>query len=137
METEANENPRYSPMAVPARSSFVFRPMKRAVADQKEECADNDAGANLRPGGRKMFCQAPDEENRAGRQVAEAGGVEWGNRLHGITNRQVCGAPDEADGKKGKDDEGAIQSRGPRGYDAWDFLNDYGGFHGHRFTNRR
>ena len=84
-----------------------------------------------------MFCQAPDEQNRAGDQVAEAGGVEWGNRFHGITNRQVCGAPDEVDGKKGKDDEGAIQSRPRRGYDARDFLNDYGGFHGHRFTNRR
>src|SRR2546423_1484891 len=38
-----------------ARRNSLLRPMKRAVADQKEECADDDTGAYLRPCGPKTF----------------------------------------------------------------------------------
>src|SRR6266481_3043974 len=87
---------------------FLLRPMKRAVADKKKEHADDDAGANLRPGRPKTFCQAPREENRAGGQVAKPRSVERRNGFHGIANREVRGAPDEVDGKKGKNNRDAM-----------------------------
>ena len=111
--------------------------MKRAVADEKEKYADDDAGANLRPGRPQSFSQAPDEENRARYQVAKARGVERGNRFHGVTNREVRGTPDEVDGEKGKDDGSALQARARRGHNRWDFFNDCRGFHGHPFTNEQ
>src|SRR5216683_7269924 len=102
-----------------ARRYFLLRPVERAMADKKEKYADDDAGADLRPGGSKTFCQAPDEKNRASNQVAEACGVERRNRFHGITNREVRGTPNEVDGKKGNDDGGTIQSGARRGHDSW------------------
>src|SRR6266704_4730445 len=90
--------------------------MKRAVADEKKECADDNAGANLRPGRPKTFCQAPREENRSRCQVAQPRGVEWRNRFHGIANREVRGAPDEVNGKKGENNRDAMSTgHGPRG----------------------
>src|SRR6267378_5650688 len=120
-----------------ARRYFLLRPVKRAVADEKEKYADDDAGANLRPGRPQSFSQAPDEENRARYQVAKARGVERGNRFHGVTNREVRGTPDEVDGEKGKDDGSALQARARGGYNRWDFFNDCRGFHGHPFTNEQ
>src|SRR5216684_214122 len=90
-----------------ARRDFLLRPVKRAVANEKKEKADDDAGANLRPGGSQTFCQAPREENCPGDQVAEACGVQRWNRFHGVTNRKVRGTPDKVDGKKGKGNGGA------------------------------
>jgi len=90
--------------------------VKRAVADQKEEDADDDAGANLRPGGAKTFCQAPDEENRAGDQVAKARRVERRDRFHGIPNGKVRGTPDEVDGKERENNRDAMSTgNGRRG----------------------
>jgi len=111
--------------------------VKRAVADEKEKYADDDAGANLRPSGSQSLSQAPDEENRARYQVAEARGVERRNRFHGVTNREVRGTPYEVDGEKGQNDGGAMQSRTRRVHDRWNFLNDCRGFHGHQFTKER
>jgi len=44
--------------------------MQRAVANQKKEKTDDDAGADLSPGWTKTLCQAPDKKNRASKQVA-------------------------------------------------------------------
>src|SRR5207245_4444518 len=91
-----------------ARRYFLLSPMKRTVADKKEKYADDDAGANLRPGGSQPLGKAPGEENRARYQVAEARGVERRNRFHSVTNRKVGGTPDEVDGEKRKNDGGAM-----------------------------
>src|SRR5229473_8691393 len=85
-----------------AGGHFLLRPVERAVADKKEECADDDAGANLRPSRSKTLCQAPGEQNRARYQVPEAGGVKRRNCFHGVTNREVCRSPDDVNGKKRK-----------------------------------
>jgi len=57
--------------------------VKRAVANQEEEGANDDAGANLRPSGAETLGPAPDEEDQAGDQVADACGVERRNGFHG------------------------------------------------------
>src|SRR5260370_41554083 len=85
-----------------ARRDFLLRPVKRAVANEKKEKADDDAGANLRPGGSKTLCKAPHQENRAGDQMAEARSIKRRNRFHGVTNGEVRGTPDEVDGKERK-----------------------------------
>src|SRR5260370_35414713 len=84
------------------------------MADKKEKYADDDAGANLRPGGAKTSCQAPDEENRAGNQVSGAGGVKRRNRFHGVTNRKVGGSPDDVNGKKRNNNRDAMSTGNER-----------------------
>src|SRR6266446_5722181 len=120
-----------------ARRDFLLRPVKRAMADQKEEKTDDDTGANLRPGGSKTLCQAPHQENRAGDQMAEARSIKRRNRFHGVTNGEVRGTPDEVDGKERKDDGGTVQSRARGGDGAGELFDDGSGFYGHRFTRER
>src|SRR5438552_2762782 len=99
-----------------ARRHFLLRPMQGSVANQKEEETDDEAGAELGPGRPQAFREAPSKKNRAGGQVAQACGVERRNRFNGVTNREVCGTPDEVNGEKGKNDGGAIEPRAGRSY---------------------
>src|SRR5439155_10152604 len=116
---------------------FLLRPVQGSVANQKEEETDDEAGANLGPRWAKTFCQAPSKKNRAGGQVAEARGVERRNRFNGVTNREVCGTPDEVNGEKGKNDAGAIEPRARRSYWRRKTCDDGCGVRGHCFTYER
>src|SRR5260370_36662355 len=89
--------------------------MECAVADEKEESADDDAGANLRPGGAQALGQAPEKENRACSKMSDAGRIERRNCLDGVTNSKVGGAADQGDGQERKHHGGAIQPRPGRG----------------------
>src|SRR6266403_3046890 len=116
---------------------FLLRPVQGAVANQKEEKTDDEAGPDLGPGRPQAFREAPNKKNRAGDQVAQARGVERRDCLNGVTNREVRGTPDKVNGEKGKNDRGAIQ-RGARGGNRpREVCNDGCGVRGHGFTEER
>src|SRR5215472_1330637 len=85
--------------------------MQRTVADEKEEDPDDEAGAELRPGGALAFGQAPEKKNRARGEVANSGGVERRNGSNGIANGQIRGAPNQVNGKKAEDHGEAVRFR--------------------------
>jgi len=74
--------------------------VQRAVADEKEESADDDAGVNLRPGGAQALGKAPEEENCPRSEMTDASRIERGNRLDSVTNGQIGGTPDQVNGKE-------------------------------------
>ena len=84
--------------------------MQGAVATEKEESADDEAGADLRPGGPQALGKAPRQKNQAGDEVPDSGGVERGDGLHGVADGEIRGAPDQVDREKGKEHHGAIQA---------------------------
>src|SRR5713101_1274630 len=98
---------------------LLLSPVQGAVSAKKKEGANDDAGADLRPGGPQALGQAPQEENNARSQVPEAGGVKRGNRFDSIANAEVRRAPDEIDGQKTKYDRSAIQLRPGAGGGFW------------------
>jgi len=94
----------------PAGGYLLLGPMQRAVADEKEEDPDDEAGADLRPGGAQTFGQAP-EKNRTRGEVANSRRVERRNGFNGIANGQIRGAPNHVNGKKAKDDGEPVRLR--------------------------
>src|SRR5260370_39452891 len=100
----------------PDRKGPSAQPSARCRVRQEKRRRNDDAGADLRPGGPQALGQAPQEENNARSQVPEAGGGKRGNRFDSIANAEVRRAPDEIDGQKTKYDRSAIQLRpGARG----------------------
>src|SRR6266568_3572213 len=97
---------------------FLFGPMQRTVANEKEEESNDDAGANLRPRGTQPLGLAPGEKNGACKEMPEARRVERRNAFHCITNGQIGGSPDEINGEKAKDHGNAVlppqRTRGDR-----------------------
>src|SRR5204863_4023703 len=120
-----------------ARRHFLLRPVQRAVANQKKEKTDDEAGADLGPARPQAFCEAPGKKDRASRQMPQACSVERRNRFNGVTNREVCGTPDEVNGEKGKNDAGAIEPRARRSYWRRKTCDDGCGVRGHCFTYER
>src|SRR5216684_787875 len=57
-----------------ARRHLLLRPVQGAVATEKEESADDEAGADLRPGGPQALGKAPRQKNQAGDEVPDSGG---------------------------------------------------------------
>jgi len=90
---------------------LLLGPMQRAVADEKEEDPDDEAGADLRPGGAQTFGQAPEKKNRTRGEVANSRRVERRNGFNGIANGQIRGAPNHVNGKKAKDDGEPVRLR--------------------------
>src|SRR5262245_34157903 len=84
--------------------------MQRPVANEKEENADDDAGADLRPSGTQALSQTPCEKNGTGNEMPEAGGVKRRNAFNRICNCQVSGSPDDVNSKKARDDRNAMAS---------------------------
>src|SRR5215472_223503 len=94
-----------------AGGNLLFRPMQRAVPDEKEEDPDDEAGADLRPGGAQTFGQAPEKKDRTRGEVPNSGRVERRNGFNGIANGQIRGSPNQVNGKKAKDDGEAVWLR--------------------------
>src|SRR5260370_22544455 len=69
--------------------------------------------------------------------MAEARGVERGDRFDGIANGEVCGTPDKVNGEKSKNDGSAIQPRARSGNRLGEVCNNRPGFRGHAFTHER
>src|SRR5215470_7040610 len=74
--------------------------MQSSVAHQKEQQPDDDAGADLRPGGLLPFRQSPNEKRSARDQMAQARGVERRNRPDGVPDGEIRRTPDDVDGQK-------------------------------------
>src|SRR5215469_5393525 len=93
-----------------ARRDLLFGPMQRPVADEKEENADDDASADLRPSGTQAFGQAPNKKDGTSGEMPEAGGVKRRNAFNRISNCQVSGSPNDVNSKKARDDRNAMAS---------------------------
>src|SRR5690242_5875641 len=93
-----------------AGRNFLFGPVQRTVANEKEEDADDDAGTDLRPSGTQALGHAPGEKNGACKKMPEARRVKRRNAFHCITNGQIGGSPDEVNGKKAEDNSKAMAS---------------------------
>src|SRR5207244_12543690 len=69
--------------------SLLLGPVQRTVADEKEENANDDTRADLRPGGAEAFRPAPEEKNRPRGEVAHSGRVERWDGFNRIANSQI------------------------------------------------
>src|SRR5215831_16035240 len=120
-----------------ARWDLLLGPMQRPVANEKEENADDDAGADLRPSGTQALSQTPCEKNGTGNEMPEAGGVKRRNAFNRISNCQVRGSPDEVNSKKARDDRKAMPSLEKTLSDHWQsFFNSDGNLvRAHLFTD--
>src|SRR5437868_6487727 len=75
--------------------------MQSAVADQEKQKSDDDAGTKLRPARTLAFCYGPEEKNRARGEMPEPRGVKRRNRINGVADGQVGGAPNNIKGEEG------------------------------------
>src|ERR1041384_5569843 len=102
-----------------AGGNFLFGPVQRTVANEKEEDSNNDAGTDVRPSRTQAPGQAPGEKNGACKQMPEARGGKRRYAFDCITNGQIGGSPDEVNGEETKDNRNAVlppqRTRGDRG----------------------